>query len=75
MGEDGIQAAIAEASDTFQKRYKSRFSGEERYWEQAIVLAAIATLRTNDRFRSRFFRRCKGNDHRRQRQLRRLFVL
>ena len=41
MGEDGIQAAIAEASDTFQKRYKSRFSGEERYWEQAIVLADL----------------------------------
>lgn len=41
MGEDGVQAAIAEASDTFKKRYKAKFSGEERFWEQAIVLADL----------------------------------
>lgn len=41
MGEDGINAAIAEASDTFHKRYKAKFSGEERFWEQAIVLADL----------------------------------
>ena len=42
MGEEGIRSAIAEASETFQTRYKSRFNGEERYWEQAIVLADLA---------------------------------
>ena len=42
MGEEGIQAAIAEATQTFRHRYKSKFSGEERFWEQAIVLADLA---------------------------------
>ena len=42
MGEEGIQSAIAEASDNFHKKYKSKFSGEERYWEQAIILADLA---------------------------------
>jgi len=41
MGEEGIQAAIAEASESFRKRYKANFSGQERYWEQAIVLADL----------------------------------
>lgn len=41
MGEGGIQAAIAEASDTFQAKYKSNFNGTERFWEQAIVLADL----------------------------------
>jgi hypothetical protein len=41
MGEEGIQSAIAEASNTFDKRYKSKFSGEERYWEQSIILADL----------------------------------
>ena len=42
MGEEGIQAAIAEASHSFRKKYKANFSGQERYWEQAIVLADLA---------------------------------
>lgn len=42
MGEEGIQAAIAEATQTFRQKYKSKFSGEERFWEQAIVLADLA---------------------------------
>jgi hypothetical protein len=42
MGEEGIQAAIAEATDSFRRKYKAKFSGEERYWEQAIVLADLA---------------------------------
>ncbi len=41
MGEEGIQSAIAEASDNFHKKYKSKFSGEERYWEQSIILADL----------------------------------
>ena len=41
MGEEGIQSAIADASDNFHKKYKSKFSGEERYWEQSIILADL----------------------------------
>ena len=41
MGEEGIQSAIAEASDNFHKKYKAKFSGEERYWEQSIILADL----------------------------------
>ena len=48
MGEEGIQSAIAEASDTFHKKYKAKFSGEERYWEQAIVLADLALNLANE---------------------------
>jgi len=33
---------IAEATATFQKRYQCKFHGEERFWEQAIVLADLA---------------------------------
>jgi len=42
LGPDGIRAAIADATDTFKKRYKSDFSGSERYYEQAIILADLA---------------------------------
>lgn len=42
MGEVGIRAAIAQATDNFHKDYKANFSGEERYWEQAIILADLA---------------------------------
>jgi hypothetical protein len=42
MGEDGIQAAIAEATDSFHRRYRAQFGGEERFWEQSIVLADLA---------------------------------
>ena len=48
MGEDGINAAIAEASDTFHRKYKAKFSGEERFWEQAIVLADLGMKLAND---------------------------
>ena len=41
MGEEGIQSAIAEASSTFRARYKAQFSGQERYWEQSIILADL----------------------------------
>ena len=41
MGEGEIKDAIVEASDTFNAHYGVKFSGEERYWEQAIVLADL----------------------------------
>ena len=42
MGEEGIQSAIAEATQKFNIKYKSKFSGEERYWEQAIILSDLS---------------------------------
>ena len=42
LGPDGIKAAITEATETFQRRYKCNFSGSERYYEQAIILADLA---------------------------------
>jgi len=42
LGPDGIRAAIAEATSTFHKRYKCKFAGAERYWEQAIILADLS---------------------------------
>jgi hypothetical protein len=42
LGPAGVQAAIAEATDDFNRKHKSNFSGEERYWEQAIILADLA---------------------------------
>ena len=48
MGEEGIQSAIAEASDNFHKKYKAKFSGEERYWEQSIILADLGMKLANE---------------------------
>lgn len=42
LGPEGVRATIAEATSTFHKRYKSSFSGAERYWEQAIILADLS---------------------------------
>jgi len=42
LGPDGIRAAIADAVETFKVTYKAKFSGDERYWEQAFVLAHLA---------------------------------
>jgi hypothetical protein len=41
LGPEGIQAAIADHMATFKQKYRAKFSGEERYWEQAIVLADL----------------------------------
>jgi len=41
IGEVGIKAMIAEATSSFHKEYGARFSGEERYWEQCIILASV----------------------------------
>lgn len=48
LGESGVRAAIAEATDSFRKKYQARFSGEERYWEQAIILADLAAQLAKD---------------------------
>lgn len=42
LGQDGVRAAIANYTATFAEKYKTGFSGEERYYEQAIVLADMA---------------------------------
>jgi hypothetical protein len=42
LGNDGIKAAIAEATENFKSKYKSNFSGAERYYEQSIILADLA---------------------------------
>jgi hypothetical protein len=42
IGEVGIRAMIAEHTANFHRVYKSKFSGEERFWEQAIILADLA---------------------------------
>jgi hypothetical protein len=42
LGEGGVRAAIAQATADFAKEFNADFSGEERYWEQAIILASLA---------------------------------
>jgi hypothetical protein len=41
LGPDGVKAMLAEAEETFRKKYRCKFSGDERYMEQAIVLADL----------------------------------
>jgi hypothetical protein len=48
MGDAGIRAAIAEATENFRVKYKADFAGEERYWEQAIILADLAAKLAKD---------------------------
>lgn len=48
LGPAAIRAMIAEASDTFAQRYKCRFTGQERYYEQAIVLADLSLRLARD---------------------------
>jgi hypothetical protein len=48
MGESGVRAAIAEATARFHNKYKANFSGEERFWEQAIILADLAAQMAKD---------------------------
>jgi hypothetical protein len=42
LGPSGIRASIDEANSTFKQKYQATFTGEERYWEQALVLADLA---------------------------------
>lgn len=42
LGEDGLRATIAQATESFHTRYNAKFAGHERYWEQVIILADVA---------------------------------
>lgn len=48
LGDIGIRAAIAQATEEFRNKYKASFTGEERYWEQAIILADLAAKLAKD---------------------------
>lgn len=48
LGPVAIRAMLAEASDTFAQRYRCKFTGQERYYEQAIVLADLALRLARD---------------------------
>lgn len=48
LGDTGIRAAIAQAIEEFRNKYKANFTGEERYWEQAIILADLAAKLAKD---------------------------
>jgi hypothetical protein len=42
LGQAGIRARIAEHIVEFKKKYNAEFSGQERFWEQCIILADLA---------------------------------
>ena len=48
LGPDGIRAAIEAHRHVFQQQYGLQFSGEERYWEQVIVLADLGAKIAKD---------------------------
>jgi hypothetical protein len=48
MGPVAAKAMIDEAINTFPARYNAQFSGEERYWEIAIVLTDLALRIANE---------------------------
>lgn len=48
IGSEDIRAMVAEATDTFHKRYGAEFSGQERFWEQAIILSDLASKLAKD---------------------------
>ena len=48
LGETGVRAAIAQATADFHHKYGAQFSGEERYWEQAIILADLSAQLAKD---------------------------
>ena len=48
LGSDVIQGMIEQATNDFQGKYKSKFTGEERYWEQAITLADLGLKLADD---------------------------
>ena len=48
LGPAAIRAMIAEASETFTHRYKCKFGGQERFYEQTIVLAELALRLARD---------------------------
>lgn len=42
IGEHGLRAMIQHGGERMRKKFKVRFSGEERYWENILVLAYMA---------------------------------
>jgi hypothetical protein len=42
MGEQGIRAALANHRERFFQKYSCAFTGNERFWEQGIILADFA---------------------------------
>ena len=48
VGPQGVRSMIVEATDTFKDKYGASFSGEERFWEQAIILADLTGRIAND---------------------------
>ena len=42
LGIDEIEKRILAANDEFSKKYGVKFTGQERYWEQSIVLAELS---------------------------------
>tara|TARA_Y100000593_G_scaffold18913_2_gene37686 strand:+ start:7034 stop:9871 length:2838 start_codon:yes stop_codon:yes gene_type:complete len=48
LGPDVIQGMIQQSTEDFQNKYKARFTGEERYWEQAIILADLGLKLADD---------------------------
>jgi hypothetical protein len=43
LGPEQIRTLIEQATSSFARRYKAKFSGQERYWEQAIILQDLAS--------------------------------
>lgn len=41
LGEDGIRAAIEDHRVRFYKKYNAKFTGQERFWENSIILADL----------------------------------
>jgi hypothetical protein len=41
LGDTGLRAMIAEHISEFKTKYNAEFSGQERFWEQAIILADL----------------------------------
>lgn len=42
MGPEAVKVMVHDATAKFERKYKTAFSGEERYWEVTIVLADLA---------------------------------
>lgn len=42
IGADKLKELVGKAAETFTKRFGAQFSGEERFWEQTLILAYLA---------------------------------
>lgn len=43
IGDAGLRKMIDEARNSFAAKYGAKFSGEERFWEQAVILADLGS--------------------------------